>query len=105
MTSVFKVTTKGITKSQMEDLHMKKGAIIGIVAGVVAVNFLAFGMLGAYLTKAKAAGAPVREHSGEVQVINDQIDTVLGANNSTNYKSAGVNSGAVMADYEYGYEY
>ena len=104
MTSVFKVTTKGITKSQMEDLHMKKGAIIGIVAGVVAVNFLAFGMLGAYLSKAKAASAPVREHSGEVQVINDQIDTVLGANNSTNYKSAGVSSGAVMADYEYGYD-
>ena len=103
MTSVFKVTTKGIAKSQMEDLHMKKGAIIGIVAGAVAVNFLAFGMLGAYLTKAKAAGAPVREHSGEVQVINDQIDTALGVN-SAYYKSAGVNSGAAMADYEYGYD-
>ena len=103
MTSVFKVTTKGTTKSQMEDLHMKKGAIIGIVAGAVAVNFLAFGMLGAYLTKAKAAGAPVREHSGDVQVINDQIDTALGVN-SAYYKSAGVNSGAAMADYEYGYD-
>lgn len=82
---------------------MKKGAVIGIVAGVIAVNFLAFGMLGAYLTKAKAASAQVREHNSRVDVVNDGINSLAGS--SSTYKSASLSAGSsVTADYEYGYD-
>ena len=86
----------------MEDIHMKKGAVIGIIAGVVAVNFLGFGMLGAYLSKAKAASAEVREHNGKVELVNDQINTAL---NTKNYSVKSVSAaGDTMADYDYGYD-
>ena len=81
---------------------MKKGAVIGIIAGVVAVNFLGFGMLGAYLSKAKAASAEVREHNGKVELVNDQINTAL---NTKNYSVKSVSAaGDTMADYDYGYD-
>jgi hypothetical protein len=86
----------------MEDIHMKKGAVIGIIAGVVAVNFLGFGMLGAYLSKAKAASAEVREHNAKVELVNDQINTAL---NTKNYSVKSVSAaGDTMADYDYGYD-
>ena len=86
----------------MEDINMKKGAVIGIIAGVVAVNFLGFGMLGAYLSKAKAASAEVREHNGKVELVNDQINTAL---NTKNYSVKSVSAaGDTMADYDYGYD-
>ena len=81
---------------------MKKGVVIGIVAGVIAVNFLAFGMLGAYLTKAKAASAPVREHNTKVEVVNDSINAMAGGNSAT-YKSATMANAGATADYDYGY--
>ena len=84
---------------QTEVLHMKKGVVIGIVAGVIAVNFLAFGMLGAYLTKAKAASAQVREHNAKVEVVNDGINSMLSGDTAT-YKSMSAGS---AADYDYGY--
>ena len=81
---------------------MKKSAVIGIIAGVVAVNFLGFGMLGAYLSKAKAASAEVREHNGKVELVNDQINTAL---NTKNYSVKSVSAaGDTMADYDYGYD-
>ena len=81
---------------------MKKGAVIGIIAGVVAVNFFGFGMLGAYLSKAKAASAEVREHNGKVELVNDQINTAL---NTKNYSVKSVSAaGDTMADYDYGYD-
>lgn len=81
---------------------MKKGAVIGIIAGVVAVNFLGFGMLGAYLSKAKAASAEVREHNAKVELVNDQINTAL---NTKNYSVKSVSAaGDTMADYDYGYD-
>ena len=81
---------------------MKKGAVIGIIAGVVAVNFLGFGMLGAYLSKAKAASTEVREHNAKVELVNDQINTVLTGNNYA-VKSSSL-AGDAMADYDYGYD-
>ena len=81
---------------------MKKGVIIGIVAGAVAVNFLVFGMLGAYLTKAKAASAQVVEHNSRFVVADDYIDTAVnGGQYSVKSASAG---GSAMADYDYGYD-
>ena len=79
---------------------MKKGAVIGIIAGVVAVNFLGFGMLGAYLKKAKAASAQVVEHNAKVEVVNDSINSVL-SGNSAKYRAG---AGDAMADYDYGYD-
>ena len=79
---------------------MKKSAVIGIIAGVVAVNFLGFGMLGAYLSKAKAASAQVVEHNAKVEVVNDSINSVL-SGNSAKYRAG---AGDSMADYDYGYD-
>ena len=79
---------------------MKKGAVIGIIAGVVAVNFLGFGMLGAYLNKAKAASANVVEHNAKVEAVNDSINSVLSGNSAT-YRAG---AGDAMADYDYGYD-
>ena len=79
---------------------MKKSAVIGIIAGVVAVNFLGFGMLGAYLSKAKAASAQVVEHNAKVEVVNDSINSVL-SGNSAKYRAG---AGDAMADYDYGYD-
>ena len=87
---------------QTEVLHMKKGVVIGIVAGIIAVNFLTFGMLGAYLTKAKAASAPVREHNAKVEVVNDSINAMAGGNSVT-YKSTTMANAGATADYDYGY--
>ncbi len=81
---------------------MKKGVVIGIVAGIIAVNFLTFGMLGAYLTKAKAASAPVREHNAKVEVVNDSINAMAGGNSVT-YKSTTMANAGATADYDYGY--
>ena len=82
---------------------MKKGAVIGIVAGAVAVNFLAFGLLGSYLSKAKAASSEVREHNSKFEVVTQNFDNMLDTNTAT-YKRADSASGASIADYEYGYE-
>ena len=79
---------------------MKKSAVIGIIAGVVAVNFLGFGMLGAYLKKAKAASAQVVEHNAKVEVVNDSNNSVL-SGNSAKYRAG---AGDSMADYDYGYD-
>ena len=57
---------------------MKKGVVIGIVSGVVAANIMVVGLIGAYLSKAKAASGPVREHNGNVQAVNKEVDAVLG---------------------------
>ena len=53
---------------------MKKGAIIGIVAGAVVLNIAAFSLFGAYLNSAKAASSEIRAHNGEVQTIAGEIN-------------------------------
>ena len=83
---------------------MKKGVVIGIVAGVIAVNFLAFGMLGAYLSKAKAASSQVREHNAKIELVNDSFNAMTDGNSSTYNKSLSMSSGASAADYDYGYD-
>ena len=77
---------------------MKKGVVIGIVAGVVVANIMVVGLFGSYLSKAKSASTQVREHNGKVEVVNAEVDAVLG---SKSYNSATV---AGSADYDYGYD-
>lgn len=52
---------------------MKKGAIIGIVAGAVVLNIAAFSLFGAYLNGAKAASSDIRTHNGEVQMLSGDV--------------------------------
>ena len=77
---------------------MKKGAVIGIIAGVVVANIAVVGIFGAYMSKAKAASAPVKEHNAKVEGVSDQINATLGSK----YYSASAGSNAV--DYDYGYD-
>ena len=77
---------------------MKKGAVIGIVSGIVVANIVVVGLFGSYLSKAKAASTQVREHNTKVEVVNDGINATLGSK----YYSASAGSNA--ADYDYGYE-
>lgn len=53
---------------------MKKGAIIGIVAGAVVLNIAAFSLFGAYLNSAKAASSEIRAHNGSVQTLSGDIN-------------------------------
>ena len=77
---------------------MKKGVVIGIVSGIVVANIMVVGICGAYLSKAKAASGPIKEHNGSVQVVNKEVDAVLG-NGNYNYATA-----SRSADYDYGYD-
>ena len=52
---------------------MKKGAIIGIVAGAVVLNLAAFSLFGAFLNGAKAASSDIRTHNGEVQMLSGDV--------------------------------
>lgn len=58
----------------MEDILMKKGAIIGIVAGAVVLNIAAFSLFGAYLNSAKAASSEIRAHNESVQTLSGDIN-------------------------------
>lgn len=53
---------------------MKKGAIIGIVAGAVVLNIAAFSLFGSYLNSAKAASSEIRAHNGSVQTLSGDIN-------------------------------
>lgn len=53
---------------------MKKGAIIGIVAGAVVLNIAAFSLFGAYLNSAKAASSEIRAHNESVQTLSGDIN-------------------------------
>ncbi len=60
--------------------------ITSIAAGlIVVIGAVLF--IGAYLTKAKAAGTQVKEHNSEVAMVNDQIDSVIGANGGDVYEA------------------
>ena len=77
---------------------MKKGVVIGIVAGVVVANIFVVGLFGTYLNKAKAASSPIREHNSKVEVVSNDVDAVLG---NKSYYSA---TAGASADYDYGYD-
>lgn len=53
---------------------MKKGAIIGIIAGAVVLNIAAFSLFGSYLNSAKAASSETRAHNGSVQTLSGDIN-------------------------------
>ena len=60
--------------------------ITSIAAGlIVVIGAVLF--IGAYLTKAKAAGTQVKEHNSEVAMVNDQIDSAIGANGGDVYEA------------------
>lgn len=60
--------------------------ITSIAAGlIVVIGAVLF--IDAYLTKAKAAGPQVKEHSSEVAMVNDQIDSAIGANGGDVYEA------------------
>ena len=55
--------------------------ITSIAAGLLVVLGVVAFFISSYLGRAKAASTTVKEHSDEVAMINDQIDSVIGKDN------------------------
>lgn len=66
----------------MEDIIMKKGAIIGIVTGAVVLNIAAFSLFGSILGRASAASSEIRTHEAGAPAISDNFYNSAGANKS-----------------------
>ena len=73
--------------------------ITSIAAGlIVVIGAVLF--INAYLTKAKAAGTQVKEHNSEVAMVNDQIDSAIGANGGDVYEATTTVADGAAADTE-----
>ena len=72
---------------------MKKGIVIGIVAGVFVTSITVCSMIGAYLNKAKAASSDVIPHNAKVEIVNQEVDAVLGNSSGKNFAATNYNYG------------
>ena len=79
---------------------MKKGAILGIIAGAVTLNILGLSLIGSYLTSAKAASSEIRMHNSEVSY-SATSDGLLGDTYKSATAGAVTNGIAYQAEYEF----
>ena len=91
VTDLTDIRSEDIPETDNEPVRKKARRIpVALITSIAAGLIVVIGavlFIDAYLTKAKAAGPQVKEHSSEVAMVNDQIDSAIGANGGDVYEA------------------